>query len=80
MYISGETTQKGFYIYDKNRKAKPDPEIYKYIEKARSLSGTSIDPKVLLSLDSRVPIQCSYLELAPVKYKVPKLYLKKCLL
>lgn len=48
--ISGETTQKGFYIYDKNRKAKPDPEIKKYIEKARSMSGISMDPKVSLSL------------------------------
>ncbi|XP_018632810.1 peroxisomal fatty acid beta-oxidation multifunctional protein MFP2-like isoform X2 [Nicotiana tomentosiformis] len=43
----GETTQRGFYIYDKRRKAKPDPEIKKYIEKARENSGVNIDPKLL---------------------------------
>nr|XP_033516886.1 glyoxysomal fatty acid beta-oxidation multifunctional protein MFP-a-like isoform X3 [Nicotiana tomentosiformis] len=42
----GETTQRGFYIYDKRRKAKPDPEIKKYIEKARENSGVNIDPKL----------------------------------
>lgn len=47
--IVGETTQRGFYIYDKRRKAKPDPEIKKYIEKARENSGVNIDPKVSLS-------------------------------
>uniref|UniRef100_Q7M226 Fatty acid beta-oxidation multifunctional protein I, glyoxysomal (Fragments) n=1 Tax=Cucumis sativus TaxID=3659 RepID=Q7M226_CUCSA len=24
--VKGESTQKGFYLYDKNRKSKPDPE------------------------------------------------------
>ncbi|KAG6575075.1 hypothetical protein SDJN03_25714, partial [Cucurbita argyrosperma subsp. sororia] len=43
---AGETTQKGFYVYDKNRKSKPDPELKKYIEKARSMSGISVDPKL----------------------------------
>ncbi|OIS99339.1 PREDICTED: peroxisomal fatty acid beta-oxidation multifunctional protein MFP2-like [Nicotiana attenuata] len=44
--IVGETTQRGFYIYDKRRKAKPDPEINKYIDKAREISGVTIDPKL----------------------------------
>ena len=44
--ISGEATRKGFYLYDEKRKAKPDPEIKKYIEKARSVSGVNLDPKV----------------------------------
>ncbi|CAK7333386.1 unnamed protein product [Dovyalis caffra] len=43
---SGETTRKGFYLYDDRRKAKPDPELRKYIEKARSISGVAIDPKL----------------------------------
>nr|GMD63625.1 glyoxysomal fatty acid beta-oxidation multifunctional protein MFP-A [Ipomoea batatas] len=42
----GEATRRGFYIYDDRRKASPDPEIKKYIEKAREMSGVSIDPKV----------------------------------
>lgn len=47
--VVGEPTRKGFYLYDERRKAKPDPEIKKYIEKAREISGVSIDPKVSLS-------------------------------
>uniref|UniRef100_A0A6N2K3V2 Uncharacterized protein n=1 Tax=Salix viminalis TaxID=40686 RepID=A0A6N2K3V2_SALVM len=42
----GETTRKGFYLYDDRRKAKPDPELRKYIEKARSISGVAVDPKL----------------------------------
>jgi len=36
-------------LYDDKRKARPDPEIKKYVEKARELSGVSIDPKVCAS-------------------------------
>ncbi|XP_073277486.1 peroxisomal fatty acid beta-oxidation multifunctional protein MFP2-like [Primulina huaijiensis] len=43
---AGETTRRGFYIYDEKRKAVPDPELKKYIEKAREISGVSIDPKL----------------------------------
>ncbi|KAH0736345.1 hypothetical protein KY285_012052 [Solanum tuberosum] len=43
---AGETTRKGFYVYDGRRKASPDPEIKKYIEKAREMSGVTIDPKM----------------------------------
>lgn len=43
---AGETTRKGFYVYNDKRKASPDPEIKKYIEKAREMSGVSIDPKL----------------------------------
>ena len=45
---SGEATRKGFYIYDDKRKASPDPEIKKYIEKSRSMAGSAPDPEVLL--------------------------------
>ncbi|XP_076934705.1 peroxisomal fatty acid beta-oxidation multifunctional protein MFP2-like [Bidens hawaiensis] len=42
---AGETTRKGFYLYNDKRKASPDPEIKKYIEKAREFSGVSVEPK-----------------------------------
>lgn len=50
LHTSGESTRKGFYVYDKNRKAGPNPELKKYIEKARSISGVSVDPKVSLPI------------------------------
>ncbi|KAG4129172.1 hypothetical protein ERO13_D09G061900v2 [Gossypium hirsutum] len=42
---AGESTRKGFYLYDNKRKANPDPELKMYIEKARSISGVAVDPK-----------------------------------
>ncbi|MBA0650307.1 hypothetical protein Goklo_017737 [Gossypium klotzschianum] len=42
---AGESTRKGFYLYDNKRKASPDPELKMYIEKARSISGVAVDPK-----------------------------------
>ncbi|KAK0607937.1 hypothetical protein LWI29_022953 [Acer saccharum] len=44
---AGETTRKGFYLYDDKRKAKPDPELKKLIEKARDIAGVAVDPKVI---------------------------------
>ncbi|CAL2226942.1 unnamed protein product [Prunus armeniaca] len=44
---AGESTRKGFYTYGDKRKASPDPELKKYIEKSRSISGVSIDSKLL---------------------------------
>jgi enoyl-CoA hydratase/3-hydroxyacyl-CoA dehydrogenase len=43
---AGEATRKGFYLYDDKRKAKPDPVLKNYIEKARSMSGVNVDPKL----------------------------------
>ncbi|KAL5713117.1 hypothetical protein ACHQM5_015225 [Ranunculus cassubicifolius] len=43
---AGEATRKGFYTYDGKRKASPDPEIKKYIEQARNMSGAKVDPKL----------------------------------
>ncbi|WVZ12159.1 hypothetical protein V8G54_016689 [Vigna mungo] len=43
---AGETTRKGFYLYDDKRRASPDPELKNYIEKARGISGVSVDPKL----------------------------------
>lgn len=50
MLLTGETTRKGFYLYDNKRKASPDPELKNYIEKARSISGVNVDPKVYLPI------------------------------
>ncbi|XP_062175642.1 glyoxysomal fatty acid beta-oxidation multifunctional protein MFP-a-like [Alnus glutinosa] len=43
---AGETTRKGFYVYDEKIEASPDPELEKYIDKSRSISGVTIDPKL----------------------------------
>ncbi|KAJ0482990.1 putative isomerase, 3-hydroxyacyl-CoA dehydrogenase, Enoyl-CoA hydratase [Helianthus annuus] len=43
---SSETTRKGFYLYNDKCKASPDPEIKKYINKAREISGISVEPKL----------------------------------
>ncbi|KAJ0093830.1 hypothetical protein Patl1_25034 [Pistacia atlantica] len=58
---AGEATCKGFYLYDEKGKARPDPELKKYIEKARSVSS-AIDPKVKLSNPFSL-----FLYLGPVK-------------
>ncbi|KAK7289912.1 hypothetical protein RIF29_03947 [Crotalaria pallida] len=44
---AGEATRKGFYLYDDKRKASPDPELKNYIEKSRSISCVTIDPKLV---------------------------------
>ncbi|XP_027329967.1 peroxisomal fatty acid beta-oxidation multifunctional protein MFP2 isoform X1 [Abrus precatorius] len=44
---AGETTRKGFYLYDDKRKASPDPELKNYIEKSRNFSNVSVDPKLV---------------------------------
>ncbi|KAJ1395341.1 hypothetical protein SESBI_33494 [Sesbania bispinosa] len=51
---AGETTRKGFYLYDDKRKASPDPELKKFIEKARSISGVSVDPKLVKLQDKDI--------------------------
>ncbi|GMH08298.1 hypothetical protein Nepgr_010138 [Nepenthes gracilis] len=44
---AGENTRKGFYLYDDKRKAKPDPDMKKYVEKSREISRVGIDPKLV---------------------------------
>lgn len=44
---AGEASRKGFYLYDEKRRARPDPEIQKYIEKSRSMAGITPDPKLM---------------------------------
>lgn len=50
MLLTGESTHKGFYLYNDKRKTSPDPELKNYIAKARSISGVNIDPKVFSSI------------------------------
>uniref|UniRef100_A0A0E0DM88 Uncharacterized protein n=1 Tax=Oryza meridionalis TaxID=40149 RepID=A0A0E0DM88_9ORYZ len=49
---TGEASQKGFYKYEGNRKAIPDPDIFKYVEESRSMAGTVPDLE-LLKLDDK---------------------------
>ncbi|MBA0563081.1 hypothetical protein Golob_008084, partial [Gossypium lobatum] len=42
-----ETTRKGFYIYEGESKFTPNPDIKMYVNKARSISGLSIDYEVI---------------------------------
>ncbi|XP_058200097.1 glyoxysomal fatty acid beta-oxidation multifunctional protein MFP-a-like isoform X1 [Rhododendron vialii] len=39
---AGESTRKGFYLYDDNGKASPDPDIQKYVERAQSTSDVTL--------------------------------------
>ncbi|KAH7445114.1 hypothetical protein KP509_02G107300 [Ceratopteris richardii] len=50
----GEKTRKGFYIYDERRKAKPDPELRKYLDKSRSLAGVMPNSKPIQLSDEQV--------------------------
>lgn len=51
---TGETSRKGFYVYNDKRKASPDPEIKKYVEKAREISGAAFDPKLMKLADQDI--------------------------
>lgn len=42
----GQSTRKGFYLYDEKRKASPDPEMVKFVEKARRTSQVTVDHKL----------------------------------
>lgn len=51
---AGESTRKGFYVYDERRKASPDPEIKKYIEKSRSMAGITPNPELMKLQDKEI--------------------------
>ncbi|XP_057476267.1 glyoxysomal fatty acid beta-oxidation multifunctional protein MFP-a-like [Actinidia eriantha] len=51
---AGETTRKGFYLYDEKLKPSPDPEIKKFIQKAREISGVNVDPKLMKLSDKDI--------------------------
>ncbi|MBA0805369.1 hypothetical protein Gohar_004889, partial [Gossypium harknessii] len=49
-----ETTRKGFYIYDGESKFTPNPDIKIYVNKARSISGLSIDYELMQLSDEEI--------------------------
>ncbi|KAL1067726.1 hypothetical protein V6Z11_D12G149900 [Gossypium hirsutum] len=49
-----ETTRKGFYIYDGESKFTPNPDIKMYVNKARSISGLSIDYELMQLSDEEI--------------------------
>ncbi|XVF32798.1 hypothetical protein REPUB_Repub17cG0113700 [Reevesia pubescens] len=51
---AGETTQKRFYIYDSESKFTPNPDIKKYINKARSISGFTVDDELMKLSDKKI--------------------------
>ncbi|KAH7666711.1 3-hydroxyacyl-CoA dehydrogenase protein [Dioscorea alata] len=51
---TGEAVRKGFYLYNEKRRASPDPEIKKYIEKSRSIAGVIPDPKLMKLTDKDI--------------------------
>ncbi|RWW00070.1 hypothetical protein GW17_00036984, partial [Ensete ventricosum] len=53
--VTGEATRMGFYKYDNKRKASPDPELMKYIEKSRNMAGVTPNPEVLSPLLMKLP-------------------------
>ncbi|XP_047042556.1 glyoxysomal fatty acid beta-oxidation multifunctional protein MFP-a-like [Lolium rigidum] len=52
---TGEASKKGFYKYDSNRKANPDPEITNYVVESRRMAGTTPDPELLKLDDGAIP-------------------------
>ncbi|XP_020596150.1 peroxisomal fatty acid beta-oxidation multifunctional protein MFP2-like [Phalaenopsis equestris] len=44
--MAGESSRKGFYLYDDRRKATPDPDIHSYIERSRQIAGVKADPQL----------------------------------
>ncbi|XP_047095370.1 glyoxysomal fatty acid beta-oxidation multifunctional protein MFP-a-like [Lolium rigidum] len=51
---TGESSRRGFYLYDDKRKASPDPDIKKYVEKSRIMAGVAQDPKLMKITDNDI--------------------------
>lgn len=51
---AGKYTCQGFYTYNDKEEASPDPEISKYIEMARSMSGITIKSKLATLSDGEI--------------------------
>ncbi|XP_055829900.1 glyoxysomal fatty acid beta-oxidation multifunctional protein MFP-a-like isoform X2 [Solanum dulcamara] len=50
----GKSTCQGFYTYNDKGEASPDPEISKYVEMARSMSGITIKSKLVTLSDGEI--------------------------
>ncbi|KAL6631071.1 hypothetical protein ACP70R_028411 [Stipagrostis hirtigluma subsp. patula] len=51
---TGESSCRGFYLYDDKRKPSPDPDMRKYIEKSRKMAGVAQDPKLMKLTDNDI--------------------------
>ncbi|OEL23444.1 Glyoxysomal fatty acid beta-oxidation multifunctional protein MFP-a [Dichanthelium oligosanthes] len=51
---TGESSRKGFYVYDDKRKASRDPDLRMYIEKSRNMAGVTQDPKLMKFTDNDI--------------------------
>ncbi|KAJ1262443.1 hypothetical protein BS78_09G117000 [Paspalum vaginatum] len=51
---TGESSCKGFYVYDDKQKASQDPDLRKYIEKSRNIAGAMQDPKLMKLTDNDI--------------------------
>ncbi|CAL4895620.1 unnamed protein product [Urochloa decumbens] len=44
---TGKASKRGFYMYEGRRKAIPDPDTMTYVDKLRSMAGSSTDPELV---------------------------------
>ncbi|KAJ4849293.1 hypothetical protein Tsubulata_021565 [Turnera subulata] len=51
---AGEASGRGFYVYDNNRRATHDPDISKYVDKARNISGVTARLELLKLSDQDI--------------------------
>lgn len=58
--ISGKNNGKGYYIYEKGSKPKPDPSVLPVIEESRRLTSIMPGGKVhLLHINTCIPFKCN---------------------
>ncbi|GJM88367.1 hypothetical protein PR202_ga04422 [Eleusine coracana subsp. coracana] len=51
---TGESSRRGFYVYGDSRKASPDPDLRKYIEKSRTMTGVVENHKLMKLSDNDI--------------------------
>ncbi|KAF8720007.1 hypothetical protein HU200_024778 [Digitaria exilis] len=51
---TGESSRKGFYVYDDKRRASRDPDLRKYIDKSRNMAGVTQDPQLMKLTDNDI--------------------------
>ncbi|XVF80602.1 hypothetical protein PTKIN_Ptkin15bG0087000 [Pterospermum kingtungense] len=51
---AGKTTRKGFYMYDSESQFTPNPDIRKFVNKARSISGVSVHYELMKLSDEEI--------------------------
>ncbi|KAK3138997.1 hypothetical protein QOZ80_5AG0376290 [Eleusine coracana subsp. coracana] len=51
---TGESSRRGFYVYGDSRKTSPDPDLRKYIEKSRTMTGVVENHKLMKLSDNDI--------------------------